>query len=291
MKIIDLIHSRTTPFVSFEFFPPKEKDAWPAFFAAADRLRAVDPLFVSVTYGAGGGTQANTLDLVVRLKDELSFEPMAHLTCVKADAVALRLFLDGLATAGVDNVLALRGDPPKGETDFRPDSEEFRHASDLVSFIKAGYPEMGVGVAAYPEKHPQAASLEEDMGYLKRKLRLGGDFAVTQLFFDNQRYFDFVKKAGEMGMDKPILPGVLPVMNLGGLKRILSLCGAGAPEAFLRELEEAETRGGAAAVAEVGVAYAKRQAKELLDMGAPGVHLYTLNKAEACLEIVEALGI
>ncbi len=290
MKIIDLIQDQTGPFVSFEFFPPKEKEAWPAFFEAAARLRAVNPLFVSVTYGAGGGTQANTLDIVARLQ-ETGFTPMAHLTCVKADADALMGFLDDLTRSGAHNVLALRGDPPKGETDFKPDNEAFKHASDLVSFIKARYPELGVGVAAYPEKHPQAASLIEDMGYLKLKFAQGGDFAVTQLFFDNRLYFDFVNKAKEMGMDKPILPGVLPVMHLGGLKRIAGLCGASVPPDFMRELEDAEKRGGQEAVAEAGVAYAMRQAADLLERGAPGVHLYTLNKADACLRIVRRLGL
>jgi len=290
MKIIDLIKEKSSPFVSFEFFPPKDKDAWPAFFEAAGRLRAVDPLFVSVTYGAGGATQHNTLDIVTRLKEEHGFTPMAHLTCVKADAKALTEFLDAITRAGVRNVLALRGDPPKGETDFKPDNEAFKHASDLVAFIKARYPDLGLGVAAYPEKHPQAATLEEDMGYLKLKFAQGGDFAVSQLFFDNALYFDFVKKAKEMGMDKPILPGVLPVMNLGGLKRMISLCGASVPADYMRELEEAEAKGGQEAVAEAGVAYAMKQAAGLLAGGAPGVHLYTLNKADACLRIVESLG-
>ncbi len=291
MKIIDLIQGAETPFVSFEFFPPKERDAWPAFFRVVEKLRAAHPLFVSVTYGAGGGTQANTLDIVSALKRDYGLEPMAHLTCVKADKAVISEFMDGLVAADVGNVLALRGDPPQGDAEFVPADEEFRHASDLVAFLSRRWPEACLGVAAYPEKHPRAASLEEDMGYLKLKLAAGGDFAVSQLFFDNALYFDFTAKARRMGIEAPILPGVLPVMSLPGLKRILALCGASVPAEFMEALEQAHEKGGAAAVSRLGVDFAKRQAKELLEKGAPGVHLYSLNKAEACLEIVDHLGL
>jgi methylenetetrahydrofolate reductase (NADPH) len=277
------------PFVSLEFFPPKERDAWAGFFEVVERLLVVHPLFVSVTYGAGGSTHAHTLEIVSRLKTAYGLEPMAHLTCVGASREKMRGFLDGLEAAGVDNVLALRGDPPRGQEHFVPDSDDFQHASDLVAFIRREYPGFGIGVAGYPECHPDAVSPEADLDFLRRKIGFGGDFIVTQLFFDNDKYFQFVKKARAVGITKPIVPGVLPVLSLASIKRLASLCGATLPEAFMAELTRADAAGGAAAVAEVGIAHAREQARDLLARGAPGVHLYTLNKAEAVLSIVSGL--
>lgn len=288
MRIADLI-AKTPRFVSMEFFPPKEREAWPGFFLTAKALRAVDPLFVSVTYGAGGGTQANTLEIVGRLKSELGLTPLAHLTCVGADEDKIAAFLADLARAGVDNVLALRGDPPRGSDDFVPDNARFRYASDLVSFIRERQPGMCVGVAGYPEGHPDCPSIRRDLEHLKAKLDAGADFVVSQLFYDNRQYFDFVERLAAMGVTKPVIPGILPIMSLTSVKRILGMCGASIPGKYLLALEEADKKGGADAVRKLGVDWAKRQARELLDGGAPGVHLYTLNKADACLEIVGAL--
>lgn len=288
MRIGELIEAKR-PFVSLEFFPPKEREAWAGFFEVVERLLPVRPLFVSVTYGAGGSTHAHTLEIVSRLKTAYGLEPMAHLTCVGASKEKIRGFLDGLAAAGVDNVLALRGDPPKGQEQFVPDSEDFQHASDLVAFIRREYPGLAIGVAGYPECHPEAPSARADLDFLRRKIALGGDFTVTQLFFDNDCYFAFVDKVRQMGVTVPIVPGVLPVMSLASVKRLSGLCGASLPLAFLAELEAADAAGGPAAVAEVGIAHARKQAQDLIDRGAPGVHLYTLNKAEAVLSIVSGL--
>ncbi|MEA5089868.1 methylenetetrahydrofolate reductase [NAD(P)H] [Solidesulfovibrio sp.] len=290
MRIRDLIAARR-PFVSLEFFPPKEREAWAGFFDVVERLLPVHPLFVSVTYGAGGSTHAHTLEIVSRLKTAYGLEPMAHLTCVGASREKIRGFLDGLRAAGVDNVLALRGDPPRGQENFVPDSDDFRHASDLVGFIRREYPGLCLGVAGYPECHPEAVSPEADLDFLRQKLALGGDFVVTQLFFDNDCYFRFVEKVRALGIDAPIVPGVLPVMSLASVKRLVGMCGATLPPAYLAELEAADASGGAAAVAKAGIAYATRQAKDLLARGAPGVHLYTLNKAEAVLSIIAGLGL
>lgn len=290
MKISELIEKKK-PFVSLEFFPPKEKDAWPAFFEVAGRLAQAMPLYVSVTYGAGGGTQVNTLEIVKRLTEDHGLEVMSHLTCVGASEDALRRFLDQLMESGSRNVLALRGDPPKGQTDFTPDSERFRHASDLVAFIAEAYPELCIGVAAYPEVHPRAESAEKDLEYLKLKFDAGAHFAVTQLFFDNALYFDFVARAKGLGITAPMVPGLLPVISYSGVKRFLAFCGASMPPDYLRALEEADTQGGNEAVTALGVDYAARQAKALVDGDAPGVHLYTLNKAEACLNIIGRLGL
>ncbi|WP_243361124.1 methylenetetrahydrofolate reductase [NAD(P)H] [Fundidesulfovibrio terrae] len=288
MRISDLL-AQGKRFISLEFFPPKDKEAWPAFFYEVGKLSILDPLFVSVTYGAGGSTQANTLELVSRFSRDFGLNPMAHLTCVGASEEYLRSFLDGLKAAGVDNVLALRGDPPQGQADFKPENAAFQHASDLAGFIHKAYPELCIGVAGYPEKHPQAESLEQDIDYLKLKVEKGGKFAITQLFFDNDHYFRFVERCRAKGIDVPILPGVLPILNLASIKRILSLCGATLPADYLARLEAANDQGGADAVRELGVAYAREQCRDLIARGAPGVHLYTLNKAQACLDIVRGL--
>lgn len=288
MKISELIPKQKN-FISLEFFPPREKSAWPDFFGQVEKLKEVNPLFVSVTYGAGGSTQDYTLEIVSKMKNDLGLEPMAHLTCVGASRDKIRGFLQELSIAGVKNVLALRGDPPQGEKNFIPDSEEFQHASDLVSFIRREFPEFCVGVAAYPEGHIEAESLKQDLVFLKKKLDLGGSLAVTQLFFDNALYFNFLEKARAMGVDKPLIPGILPVTSLNIIKKSISLSGASLPPGFMESLEDAEKRGGSPEVKKVGTQHAIDQVKGLLRGGAPGVHLYTLNKADTCLEIVRTL--
>jgi methylenetetrahydrofolate reductase (NADPH) len=288
MKIADLI-GRGKQFISLEFFPPKERSEWPAFFAVAQRLSRLNPLFASVTYGAGGSTQGDTLEIVTRLKREYGLETMAHLTCVGADPVVVNGFLDELLRAGVHNVLALRGDLPAGAPPDQSVSKTLAHASDLVGLIRADHAGIGIGVAGYPEMHPEAVSPETDLQYLKMKLDLGGEFAITQLFFDNGRYLDFVARARAIGIDKPIIPGILPVVSLKVIRRIVGLCGSELPPAYQAQLEEADAKGGAAAVQKLGIAYARRQAEELLAAGVPGVHIYTLNRDEAVLELVQGL--
>jgi len=290
VKISDLLQKTTRFRISLEFFPPKEQSLWPKFFDTVEELRALDPLFVSVTYGAGGSTQAATLEIVTRLKREYALEPMAHLTCVGVSAAGLKAFLDDLVRADVHNVMALRGDPPKGETTFTPSDEGFGHACDLVSFIRKGYPDMGIGVAGYPEGHPEAVSLEQDLRFLKHKLDLGGEFAVTQLFFDNQLYWNFVARAKSIGVVQPILPAIMPIFNLKFIQRITAMCGASLPGSFLAQLERAHEQGGGEAVQDVGLAHAAGQIRDLLDKGAPGVHLYTMNRADGCLRIMEQVG-
>ena len=288
MKIIDAIIPGK-PFVSFEFFPPKEQTEWPAFFRTVERLTPSRPLFASVTYGAGGSSHRDTLDIVSRLKQEHGLEAMAHLTCIGSEPGQVERFLDALANQGVTNVLALRGDLPKEVTPETYPSRNLQHASDLVSFIRASHPELGIGVAGYPESHPEAVSPAADLEALRFKMDQGADFVVTQLFFDNAHYFNFVRRARSLGIDSPFIPGILPVVSLKVINRIVSLCGASIPPAFMAKLEEADRSGGAAAVQRVGIAHARQQADELLASGAPGVHLYTLNRADAVLEIVEGL--
>ncbi len=284
MRIAQLLQ-RQEPFLSLEFFPPKDRAQWPGFFDVVRQLKELAPLFCSVTYGAGGGTQHNTLEIVTRMKQEYGLEPLAHLTCVGADRARLGSFLSGLADGGVENVLALRGDPPRGETSFTPDSEEFQHGSDLVSYIRSEFSALCIGVAGYPEKHPEAPSMEDDLERLRHKVACGADFVITQLFFDNDRYFEFVARARAAGIVVPIIPGILPVQNLAALKRMLSFCGASVPEGYMRDLEHVQAAYGDSGVRGLGLGYAKNQIRNLLDRGAPGVHLYTLNKADTCLEI------
>lgn len=284
MHIAQLLQRRD-PFLSLEFFPPKDRAQWPGFFDVVRQLKMLSPLFCSVTYGAGGSTQHNTLEIVTRMKQEYGLEPLTHLTCVGADHGRISSFLSSLLEAGVDNVLALRGDPPKGETTFTPDSEEFRHGSDLTAFIRREFDQFSIGVAGYPEKHPEAPSLDEDIRHLAHKVACGADFIITQLFFDNDLYFDFVRRARAAGITVPIIPGVLPVQNLAALKRMLTFCGASVPADFMHDLEHVQQKYGDSGVRGLGLGYAKNQIRNLLDRGAPGVHLYTLNKADTCLEI------
>ena len=283
MRVCDLIE-RKSPFISLEFFPPKEKDAWPGFFEVVDELKELNPLFASVTYGAGGGTQDNTLEIATRMKRDHGIEPLTHLTSVGASAEKLDAFLQSLRDADIQNVLALRGDAPRGEADFDFNAQEFKHATDVIEFICGRYPEMCVGGAAYPEPHPESPSIQSDLDMVNMKVQKGAEFLVTQLFFDNRLYFDYVDRLKVMGSNIPVVPGVLPIMSLRSAKFILGLCGAAIPGKFLSALEKAHEDGGDDAVYELGIAYAIKQAQALIDGGAPGVHLYTLNRAKACLD-------
>jgi methylenetetrahydrofolate reductase (NADPH) len=287
VRISEILEAQS-PFISLEFFPPKEKAEWPAFFSVAERLRQINPLFASVTYGAGGSTQSHTLEIVTRLKREAGMEPMAHLTCIGASKEGISGFLDSLADADVDNVLALRGDPPPGSS-FDPAAAPFGYASDLVTYIRKTHPQFGVAVAGYPEGHPEAESAAADLMHLKLKQQLGGEFIITQLFFDNSFYWDFVERAREVGVTAPIIPGILPIFSLKSIKRIISLCHTTIPAPFLSALEDADARGGNDAVQELGIDFARKQAQELIDRGAPGIHLYTLNRDEACIKLVKNL--
>jgi len=288
MNIARHIAAAEKPFYSLEFFPPKEEKDWPAFFATVEQLQRIRPLFASVTYGAGGSTRKNTLALAGKLR-EMHLETMAHLTCVGADKTQIAAFLHELRTAGVENVLALRGDPPQGKHVDRGKAV-FRHAADLVRFIREQDPLIGLAVAGYPAAHPESATFSADREHTCEKIRTGADFVITQLFFDVREYEDFVRYVRARGITAPIIPGVLPIQSLESVRRILSLCGANIPGKLYLELEAANERGGADAVKEAGIAFAVRQIQALLAFGAPGIHLYTLNRAATCLRIVEEVG-
>lgn len=288
MHIGQLIRCAKAPFFSLEFFPPSDDSHLPAFYKTVEQLRALDPLFVSVTYGAGGARQHSTLAVTAELARR-GFTTMAHLTCVGAEPDAIDAFLKDLRAVGVNNVLALRGDPPANRAwDWKKSS--FRHASQLVSFVRERQPDMGIGVAAYPAPHPESPSFAEDRRHTMEKLRAGADFALTQLFFDVREYEALVERLRAHGLDMPVVPGILPIQSFDSLRRVLSLCGANIPGRLYLDLEEANRKGGPEAVRDAGLDFAVRQICRLLDSGAPGIHLYTLNKGELCLQIAEEVG-
>lgn len=294
MKLSDVLRERTRPFYSLEFFPPKDPEQFPAFIKTAARLKELDPLFVSVTYGAGGGSQYNTVEVSRRLKVECGYEPMPHLTCVGATCERIDEYLGELASIGVGNVLALRGDAPKPQSPDEPPFDwaagRFRYASDLVEYVCKAFPEFGVAVAGYPAPHPESATFDDDRVFTGRKLEAGAGFVVTQLFFDVREYIDLTERLRAMGCNKPVIPGVLPIQSFESLRHVLSLCGANIPAKLYIALEEANKKGGVEAVREAGQKFAVEQIRRLIDAGAPGIHLYTLNKAETCLSIAEAVG-
>lgn len=288
-KIRDLIQGRSKPFFSMEFFPPADPAQLPSFFDTVDKLAALSPLFASVTYGAGGKKQRNTLEITSQLASR-GIPTMAHLTCVGASRQSLADFLDELEENGVNNVLALRGDAPK-DADWNWDAGEFRHAADLVRFIRTYKPEMSIGVAAYPAPHPESPTFTLDRMHTAEKMRDGADFAVTQLFFDPREYLALRDSLQKEGIDKPVIPGILPIQSFEGLKRVLSLCGANIPARLYLELEKAQSGGGEDAMREAGLKFALELIRQLLDAGAPGIHLYTLNKSDLCEKIVRESGL
>jgi methylenetetrahydrofolate reductase (NADPH) len=285
MRIRELL-ATGRPSFSFEFFPPKDEPGLDLLRAALGSLHELQPTFVSVTYGAGGSTRRQTLELVSTLRRDYGLEPLAHLTCVEASRTELLTVLDGLAAAGIENVLALRGDPPPGSGPFTPHPDGLRYASELAALAKSRH-SFCLGGACYPEGHVEAASLDEDLRHLKAKVTAGCEYLITQLFFDNQRFFDFVGKARAAGIGVPIIPGIMPITSVNQVERFTKLCGAAIPEPLLSELRQ--LRDDHHAVLSLGVAQATAQCLELLHRGAPGIHFYTLNKSPATRTILTAL--
>jgi methylenetetrahydrofolate reductase (NADPH) len=286
MRIDEIIAASDGPIFSFEFFPPKTDEGEKNLREAMTALRDLNPAFASVTYGAGGSTAGRTLEITKWLKAELGIEAMAHLTCVGASVEQLKARLDELRAAGIENVLALRGDPPAGQADWEPHPEGLSYSAELVALIGDQY-ELGIGAACHPEVHPQATDPLSDLQYLKAKVDAGARFLITQLFFDNEAYFRFVDAARFAGIEVPILPGIMPITNVSQIKRITGQCGATIPDGLLTELEARSDD--PESVAEFGVAYASLQCAELLARGAPGIHFYTLNRSPATRAIVSAL--
>jgi methylenetetrahydrofolate reductase (NADPH) len=292
-----LAHKR--PVFSFEFFPPRTPEGETALLRSLERLAPLEPDFVSVTYGAGGSTRARTLEIVQRIKRDFGVEAMAHLTCVGASKDDIGEVLDRLGTAGVTNVLALRGDPPKGETKFVAPSDGFAHANELIAFIR-DRGEFCVGAACYPEVHPECGDAERDLQHLRGKVSAGADFLISQLFFDNAKFFAFEQRARAVGIDVPIVAGIMPVTNVSQIQRFSQMCGATIPDPLAKRLHEVE--GDPQEVFWTGVSYAAHQCRGLLrpaggnpfarpPSGVAGIHFYTLNKSPAARAIFEILRI
>ncbi len=285
MKIIDKLEQEN-PAYSFEFFPPRDEAGVEQLFQTVRDLRPYEPTYVSVTWGAGGSTRRLTVELVGRITRETGIDAMAHLTCVGATQTDITDVLEQFRESGIENVLPLRGDPPKGETRFVKTPGGFGAASELVAFIRSRH-DLCLAGACYPEKHPEAPDAETDLRHLKTKVDAGVDFLVTQLFFDNANYFSFVERARAAGIRQRIIAGIWPITNLSQIRRITSLCGAKIPAALLDELEAVKTD--PEAVRAVGIAHAIAQCRDLVARGAPGIHFYTLNRSHATVEILEAL--
>jgi methylenetetrahydrofolate reductase (NADPH) len=286
VRIDELLSQNSRPVFSFEFFPPKTEEGLRNLFEAIGQLRALRPDFVSVTYGAGGGTRHKTIEIVSRIKEEYGIEAMAHFTCVGSTVAQLRETLDEMVAVGVDNVLALRGDPPAGQEEWTKTPGGLEYSHELVRMIGADYP-FTIGAACFPETHIHATSAEDDLYYLREKVDAGARFLITQMFFDNALYFDFVRRARDIGIQVPIIPGILPITNVKQLERITSMCGASIPSRLHRELVTRSDQQDA--VHDFGVAYATMQCAELLAGGAPGIHFYTLNRSPATRAILSAL--
>ena len=283
---IDQILEERRPVFSFEFFPPKDDEGLERLRAAPSELSKDSPAYVSVTYGAGGSTRERTVEITKWIKQELGIEAMAHLSCVGEPVEGLRRILDEIAEAGIENVLALRGDPPRGQSEWTPHPRGLSWSVELIELIAAEY-DFCVGAACFPEVHPEAPDLQHDLRYAKRKLEAGASFLITQLFYDNDVYFDFVDEARAAGLAAPIVPGIMPVTNFAQIKRITGMCGATIPDTLERELatREEDPR----ALTDLGVAHATLQCADLLARGAPGIHFYTLNKSPATRAILAAL--
>jgi len=283
--IVELLAS-DHPTLSVEFFPPKSQEGVEALVESASQVASRKPDFVSVTYGAGGSTRDLSASVSERMKNEVGLQVMPHLTCVGSTKEELASILDGFHLDGYRNIMALRGDPPKGQEAFVRTEGGFSHASDLVAFIKSRHPDICLGIAGYPEKHPEAPSLDSDLDALKIKADAGGSFITTQLFFDNSVFYRYMEKVRSRGILLPIVPGIMPVLSLKQIKRITQLCQSRLPESLENQLSQVESD--PEAVQRIGVEWASAQIKDLLSNGIPGIHIYALNKANSAIELIDA---
>lgn len=283
---IDSQLGQGSPVFSFEFFPPKTDAGEETLFRTIDALRPLRPSFVSVTYGAGGSTRAKSVELSRRIKESTGIEVMAHLTCVGANRAEIGSVLDDLAASGIENLLPLRGDPPKDQRHFVASEGGFRYASELVEFIQSRNSRFCLAGACYPEGHVEAENLETDVRNLRKKVQAGVKFLITQLFFDNRHYHSFVTRCHANGIDLPIIPGIMPITNYAQIDRMTSMSGASIPSDLRSELQAA---GDETAVRQIGIRHAVEQCRELLAHGAPGIHFYTLNQSPATRTILETL--
>lgn len=287
MKMHELYQPSGSLTLSFELFPPKSEEGDPALMETVAALCRFSPRFITCTYGAGGSTRRRTLDIVHRVKKRFQLPVASHLTCVGSTADDIREYLQRAAEWGIDHIVALRGDPPKGEQSFTPVTNGFHYASELVAFIRREFPNFGIAVAGYPEVHQEALSPQADLENLKRKVELGGDVVITQLFYHNDDFYRFWDQTKAIGIEAPIVPGILPVTSLGQIQRIAQMCRATLPESFLTRLAE---RDDAEWQTQVGVEFATEQVADLIQHGVPGIHFYVLNKSRATSDVLTSLG-
>jgi methylenetetrahydrofolate reductase (NADPH) len=283
---IDRILEERRPVFSFEFFPPKTDEGRRTLEGTLETLKDDAPDYVSVTYGAGGTTRNRTVEITKTIKQDLGIEAMAHLSCVGEPAERLVEILGEIDSSGIENVLALRGDPPRGESEWTPHPGGLTYSIDLIRLIREHFG-FCVGAACFPEIHPDAPDRASDLRYAREKTEAGAGFLITQLFFDNDSYFAYVEEARAAGIDVPIIPGIMPITNYGQIKRFTEMCGATIPEDLTAQLDGRADD--PEAVAELGVAYATLQCSDLLARGAPGIHFYTLNRSPATRAILAAL--
>ncbi|MFM1850837.1 MAG: hypothetical protein RIS54_521 [Verrucomicrobiota bacterium] len=285
--IAAFFREKAHPLRSLEFFPPKDDAGVEALQATAEALRRIQPDFVSVTYGAGGSTRERTAQVSRLLREELGFTVMPHLTCVGHSRAELHDLADRIHAGGFRNVMTLRGDPPKGATEFKPAPDGLRYAAELVTLLKSRHADLCLGVGGYPEKHPEAPSAEADLANLKAKVDAGADFITTQLFFDNDVYFRFVDRCRAAGITVPIVPGIMPVLSLKQIQRFTGMCGATLSAKLIKRLEAAGDH--TDIVETIGIDWALQQIRALIAEGAPGYHLYILNRAKSALALAAGL--
>ncbi|MCP4246751.1 MAG: methylenetetrahydrofolate reductase [NAD(P)H] [bacterium] len=287
MKIREAIDNRA-PVLSFEFFPPKDDIGFWDLYRTVESLKPLDPTFVSVTWGAGGSTRRKTLELVGRIQKHVGIEAMAHLTCVGSTRQELGVILDQIKQEGLDNILALRGDPPDGQDSFTPVEDGFSYANELTAFIRDRHHDrFCIGAACYPEGHPECPDAGLDLDNLKRKVDAGVDFLITQLFFDNDRFYAFRDRAAAAGIDVPIVAGIMPILSVRQIKRFTQMCGATIPPMLLEKIESVEDD--AEAVRHLGMYHATRQCHDLIEQQTPGIHFYTLNRSTATRAIFQEI--
>jgi len=288
MHVRDLLQGNRPTF-SFEFFPPKDATAAETLRLSMRELAPLEPSFVSITYGAGGSTRQLTHDLVLRIHESERLNVVPHLTCVGSTRAELGVALARYAAAGIEDIMALRGDPPAGDSDFAPTPDGFTHAADLVAFIRKEQPSLGVGVAGYPQGHHETPNRLREMDHLKAKVDAGADYICTQMFFDNQVFYDFCDRCEAAGIRVPIIAGIMPVTSLATMRRMSELAlGVHIPGKLQKAIGRMSSRG---SVARIGVHWATEQVRDLLDHRVAGIHLYTLNQSRATLQIVETLGV
>lgn len=288
MRIRELFSSRRFV-LSIEVFPPKTEAGDAGLYQALERLQRFQPAFASCTYGAGGSTQGRTIEICRRIQSDFGLPATSHFTCVNSTREELLDWLSRATSAGIRNIMALRGDPPQGQTAFQAKDGGLSHANELVALIRQHYPDMGIGVAGYPEKHPEARDLVTDLTNLKRKVDAGADAVFCQLFYENSNFLRFRDRCQQLGISVPVVPGIMPITEFARIKRITSLCGAVFPTALASRLEAVQHD--AQAQFEIGVDFAVQQCQELIDAGVPGMHFYMLNRSESCERILGALSL